>query len=270
MKPRSKKFDIANFDNLASFCFSYQHGEKDEDEISSDQVLVSKEINIDGNLMVQFRLISESSGKDLRTNNVYKYYYCPTDDKRIFVHVKHQVFEGGEVTGIENVDGRYGALASVHSKSGRIKRMRFGSILPYMHIHSENNIVKEYKLNTDPESKETVPSPTPPPRPGRRLRARGRAVRTQRRPRAWRGDAPVRGRPGARGALLGGGRRPRERRPLLPRGQRDPQADRRAREARRPLRGGPPGLRPRRGAARGGHVSHRGRSEQRERYVHVA
>ncbi len=154
MKPRSKKFDIANFDNLASFCFSYQHGEKDEDEISSDQVLVSKEINIDGNLMVQFRLISESSGKDLRTNNVYKYYYCPTDDKRIFVHVKHQVFEGGEVTGIENVDGRYGALASVHSKSGRIKRMRFGNILPYMHIYSENNIVKEYKLNIDPESKE--------------------------------------------------------------------------------------------------------------------
>jgi len=154
MKPKSKKFDIANFDNLASFCFSYQHGEKDEDEITSDQVLVSKEINIDGNLMVQFRIISESSGKDLKTNNVYKYYYCPTDDKRIFVHVKHQVFKGGEVTGIVNVDGRYGALASVHSKSGRIKKMRFGGILPYIHIHSENNIIKEYKLNTDPENKE--------------------------------------------------------------------------------------------------------------------
>jgi hypothetical protein len=154
MKPQSKKFDIANFDNLASFCFSYQHGKKDEDEISSDQVLLSKEINVDGNLMVQFKIISESRGKNLRTDNIYKYYYCPTDDKRIFVHVKHQVFKGDEVTGIINVDGRYGALASVHSKSGRIKKMRFGNILPFMHIYSENDIIKEYKLNTDPENKE--------------------------------------------------------------------------------------------------------------------
>ena len=154
MTPQSKKFDISNFDNLASFCFSYQHGKKDEDEISSDQVLISKEINVDGNLMVQFRMKSESSGKNLQTDNVYKYYYCPTDDKRIFVHVKHQVFDEAEVTGIVNVDGRYGALASVHSKSGRNKKMRFGNILPYMHVYSDNNNIKEYKLNTDPASKE--------------------------------------------------------------------------------------------------------------------
>ncbi|UCF49229.1 MAG: carboxypeptidase regulatory-like domain-containing protein [Thermoplasmatales archaeon] len=154
MKPKSIDFDTANFDNLASFILSYQHGKNDEDEISSDQVLVSKEIIVDGNLLVQFRIVSESSDKHLRTNNLYKYYYCPTDDKRISVHVKHQVFKESEVTGIENIDGRYGVIASVQSKSGKIKRMRFGEILPYIHVFSENSIIKEYKLNTDPENKE--------------------------------------------------------------------------------------------------------------------
>ncbi len=152
MKPNSRNFDTANFDNLASFILSYQHGTEDEDEVSSDQVLISKEIIVDGNLMVEFRIVSESNSKHLRTNNLYKYYYCPTDEKRISVHVKHQVFKESEVTGIENVDGRYGVLASVQSKSGRIKRMRFGEILPYIHIFSENNNIKEYKLNTDPEN----------------------------------------------------------------------------------------------------------------------
>jgi hypothetical protein len=152
MKPGSKEFDTRNFDNLASFIISYQHGKKDEDEISSDQSLISKEITVDGNLMIEFRIVSESNSKHLRTNNLYKYYYCPTDEQRISIHVKHQVFEESEVTGIENVDGRYGVIASVQSKSGRIKKMRFGEILPYIHIYSENNEIKEYRLNTDPEN----------------------------------------------------------------------------------------------------------------------
>ena len=152
MKPNSKDFDTNNFDNLASFIISYQDGEKDEDEVSSDQKLISKEITIDGNLMVEFRIVSESNSKHLRTNNLYKYYYCPTDEQRISVHVKHQVFKESEVTGIENIDGRYGVIASVQSKSGRIKKMRFGEILPYIHIYGENNAIKEYRLNTDPEN----------------------------------------------------------------------------------------------------------------------
>jgi hypothetical protein len=154
MKPESIDFDTNNFDNLASFIISYQHGNNDEDEISSDQSLISKEIIVDGNLMVEFRIVSESNSKHLRTNNLYKYYYCPTDEQRISVHVKHQVFKESEVIGIENVDGRYGVIASVQSKSGRIKKMRFGEILPYIHIYSENDAIKEYRLNTNPENNE--------------------------------------------------------------------------------------------------------------------
>ncbi|RLF52436.1 MAG: carboxypeptidase regulatory-like domain-containing protein [Thermoplasmata archaeon] len=153
-KPGTKEFGITSSDDIVSFCFSYQHGTKDKDEISSDQVLVSKEICVDGNLMVEFRIISESQKKDLRTTNVYKYYYSPTEDKRISVHVKHQVFEKGTVEGIENVDGRYGALLTYKSTSEKIQKMCFGEILPYLHVYGEDDRIKEYRLDPDPEGKE--------------------------------------------------------------------------------------------------------------------
>ena len=153
-KPGSKEFGITSSDDIVSFCFSYQHGAEDKNEVSSDQVLISKEICVDGNLMVEFRITSESQGKDLRTTNVYKYYYSPTEEERISVHVKHQVFEKGIVKGIENVDGRYGALFTYKSTSEKIKKMRFGEILPYLHIYGENDKIKEYKIDIDPEGKE--------------------------------------------------------------------------------------------------------------------
>ena len=40
MKPGTTEFDILNSDLLASFCFSYQRGEEDEDEIASDYTLL--------------------------------------------------------------------------------------------------------------------------------------------------------------------------------------------------------------------------------------
>jgi hypothetical protein len=154
-RPGSTDFNLMNSDGIASFSFSYQHGINEEDEISSDQSLVSKDIFVDGNLMVEFGIVSESFGKDMRTTNIYKYYYCPMPNKkRICVHVKHEVFKGENVEGIENIDGRYGALVSYKSTSERVKMMRFGEILPYLHVYDESDSIREYKLSTNPESKE--------------------------------------------------------------------------------------------------------------------
>jgi len=154
MKKNTEKFEIMNSDLLASFAFSYHHGVEDKHEISSDQLLVSKEISIDGNLMVELGIISESSNKQLRTSNIYKYYYCPTIDKRISVKVKHEVLEDVLVSGVVNVDGRYGTLISLKSKSIAIKKMCFGEILPYVHVYGENDRIKEFKMNKNPEGKE--------------------------------------------------------------------------------------------------------------------
>jgi len=154
MKPGSKDFGIIDSDSTVSFCFSYHKGFKDEDEISSDQKLVSKHINIDGNLMIEFGIISESDDENLRTSVIYKYYYCPAENKRINVNVKHQVFDECIVEGVINVDGRYGAIISYQSKSERIEKMRFGGIYPFLHVFSEDGNIKEYNMNLDPQGKE--------------------------------------------------------------------------------------------------------------------
>jgi hypothetical protein len=154
MKPNSKDFGITNSDGTVSFCFSYYKGIKEEDEISSDQQLISKYISIDGNLMIEFGIISESNDKNLRTSVKYKYYYNPGTNKRINVYVKHQVFNESLVEGITNVDGRYGSIISYQSKSERLEKMRFGDIYPFIHVYSENGEIKEYNMNTDPEGKE--------------------------------------------------------------------------------------------------------------------
>jgi hypothetical protein len=154
MKPGSKEFGITNSESTVSFSFAYHKGFEDKDEISSDQKLVSKNINIDGNLMVEFVIISESDDKNLRTTVVYKYYYCPTENKRINANVKHQVFEECTVKGLTDVDGRYGAIISYQSKSERIEKMRFGEIYPFLHVYSEEGSIKEYNINTNPKGKE--------------------------------------------------------------------------------------------------------------------
>jgi hypothetical protein len=153
-QPQSTTFDILNSDLLASFSFAYQEGTEETDEVSSDQVLISKEIIQDGNLMVEFGIISESTNGNLRTTNVYKYYYSPTTTKRMNVHVKHEVLKECIVKGIENVDGRYGAIISYRSRSAGFQKMCFGDILPYLHVYGENNRIKEYQMDTQPENKE--------------------------------------------------------------------------------------------------------------------
>jgi hypothetical protein len=152
-KPGTKDFGLLNSDDLVSFGFSYNEGVEDKDEKSSDQVLVSKGVSIDGNLMTEFKIVSESYDKNLRTTNYYKYYYCPGEAKRICVRVKHQVLDNVRVYGIEDLDGRYGAIFSFKSTSEKIQKMRFGEILPYLHVSGEDGKLREYNMILNPEGK---------------------------------------------------------------------------------------------------------------------
>ena len=152
MKPGFKNFDVTNSDYIAAFSFAYNFGPNDEDQISSDNKLISKQISIDGNLMIQVSIVSESQDKNIRTQNTYKYYYCPTEHKRVLVQVKHQVFKEFIVRGQVNVDGTYGGLISYRARGGRNQKLKFGEIFPYLHVSGENDQIKEYMLNTNPES----------------------------------------------------------------------------------------------------------------------
>jgi len=152
-KEKKEEFDLLNMDQIVSLAFSYYYGNDEEDESASDQKFVYKDIFIDGNLMVEFGIISESNLKDIRTAVVYKYYYTPQEDKRISVKVKHNITKNILVYGKENIDGRFGAFVSFKSRNPVIKRMNFGDIYPYLHFYSEEDKIDTYQMNVDPESK---------------------------------------------------------------------------------------------------------------------
>ena len=152
MKPDTKKLDILNSDLLTSFAFSYQNGPDDANEVSSDQVLTGKEITITGNLMVEFIINSESTDGVIHTSNIYRYYHSPIDDKRINVHVSHDISSDIIINEDENNDGRFGTIFAYHSKSESLKKMQFGEILPYLHVYSEDKRIEEYNLILNPES----------------------------------------------------------------------------------------------------------------------
>lgn len=152
--PNSESFDLFNIDQIASFSFSMQAGEDESDEVTSECSLISKKIFTDGNLMVEFGIISESQQGEIRTTAMYKYYYNPGVDKRLCVHVRHEVNQDLTVKGIENLDGRYGSFATFKSRNPKVDSLNFGEIFPSLYFTNEQNIIEQYQMITNPESKD--------------------------------------------------------------------------------------------------------------------
>jgi hypothetical protein len=153
LKRETENFDLLDADQVQSFAFSYHYGSEEHEESSSDQSFVHKKIFVDGNLMIEFGIISESDKKDIRTTAIYKYYYSPLEDKRLCIRVKHQMFSDAIVSGITNIDGRFGTMISIRSHNPAINLLNFGEIYPYLHFHGKHNTVEEYQMNLDPETK---------------------------------------------------------------------------------------------------------------------
>lgn len=153
-KKDAKKFDILGADQIVSFAFSYYYGSNEKDESSSDQVFIDKKIFVDGNLMVEFGIISESIKKDIQTTAIYRYYYYPLDEKRINVHVKHEMLKDATVQGIDNIDGRFGSIISIKSRSAAVESLNFGEIYPYLNFYDENDKIEQYQLNQNPATKD--------------------------------------------------------------------------------------------------------------------
>jgi hypothetical protein len=153
-KKDTKVFDVLGSDQIVSFAFSYYYGSKEKDESSSDQVFIDKKIFVDGNLMVEFGIISESKKKDIQTTAIYRYYYYPLDEKRINVHVKHEMLKDVTVQGIDNVDGRFGSLISIKARSATVDSLNFGEIYPYLNFYGEDDKIDQYQLNQNPATKD--------------------------------------------------------------------------------------------------------------------
>ncbi|MEE8565909.1 MAG: carboxypeptidase regulatory-like domain-containing protein [Candidatus Thermoplasmatota archaeon] len=145
-----------NGDPIASFDFKYSYGEDLFDYSSTSQKLISKDIVNDGNLMIEFGMISKSKLDDLQTTANYKYYHCPSFSKtRIHVHIKHEALEDISLNDViildTNTDGTYATLQTQAVKSKTIDDLNFGEIQPYLHFNNEINTLTEFEVDTDPD-----------------------------------------------------------------------------------------------------------------------
>jgi len=154
IKPNSKEFEAINVDQFASFAMLYStDGVKIDYTGTSWTRNPSKSILVDGNLMVRLRIKSISQENTIKTDNIYTYYYCPSETKRMVVNVNHEVLKTCEISGSKILDGTYASLLTFKGRSAAIEKINIGTILPSIHLYAEDNTIKEYFVPCDPTSK---------------------------------------------------------------------------------------------------------------------
>jgi len=151
-----KDFSYKYWDRLASFCFQYRDPSLPvgQDTITTRMKLISSEIFVDGNIMVQFGIVSTNSRDDAKTTDIYKYYYSPLDLKRICVHVKHEILKDINVAEAEKLDGEYAFTSGFKTRSEANAFLNTGEILPFLHYYNKDDNVKEIPADTDPKSRD--------------------------------------------------------------------------------------------------------------------
>lgn len=146
LKPGSTKVLPKNGEQIASFNFVYWWKETENDKYvpkSTSDILVEKQTFVDGNLMVKFGIVSRSKDETLQTTVIYKYYYNPSEDKRIYTHVKHEVIGFPLETGVD-IDVSYLTVNCGGVKSSTISDLNFGAIPPYIHFYgTEEKIISQ-------------------------------------------------------------------------------------------------------------------------------
>jgi len=149
-KESTEFFYPKNSEHVAYFNFNIWVNKGDEQTfLSTSQKLASKDILVDGNLMVQSIIVSESENGEIRSTNTYKYYYCPTEHKRIYVHAKHEIID--ELPEGDEIPIAFGLINKVDINSP-IDELNSGEIPPYIHFYSEKDRVITYDLDTNPEN----------------------------------------------------------------------------------------------------------------------
>ncbi len=154
VKPNEKIFETNTIDQLAAFDF--RHGVKGEPDFTGPAAAtkVYKNVLVDGNLMVRLRIESSSPQGDIKTDNIYTYYYCPTDTKKLFINVNNEVIKTVDIVDPEIFDGNYAGIITIKSRSKTIEKMNVGNLLPFIHLYDEDETIKEYSVPQDPDSVE--------------------------------------------------------------------------------------------------------------------
>jgi hypothetical protein len=151
MKDHSTDPEPKNIEMISGFPSYYQITE--EEYPGTGEVLVNKEILIDGNLMVKFRIVSQSRNGVIQSDNVYTYYHNPREDvNRIRVKSEVKALQQFEV-GKGFVSPCYGIMYTFRVRSW-LSELNFGDIMPFTHLYTKQESVREWRVPTNPSNPE--------------------------------------------------------------------------------------------------------------------
>ncbi len=152
LKPNSTEFETVNAEQIASFTMTYSinpSGENTGTDLASN---IKKSVIVDGNLMARIRIEGFAPDNEIKTDNIYTYYYKPTSTKSLNVNVNHEILKKINIEGDEEREGTYASLSTIKARSATIEKMNIGEILPEIHFYSEDEKIKEYSMPVDPNS----------------------------------------------------------------------------------------------------------------------
>ena len=150
--PNARFLETNTIEQLASF--DLRVGVEGEPDYTgpSAATKANKAILVDGNLMVRIWVESTGPQGNIKTDNIYTYYFCPTETKRIFVNVNHDVLKAIDIEDPDVLDGAYTGIITIKSRSTTIEKMNVGNLLPNLNLYDESDSIKEYYVPPDPES----------------------------------------------------------------------------------------------------------------------
>ncbi len=151
-KPNSKIFETYNIDQLAVFDMRYGINPQPGYEGTSWAENVKKTVLVDGNLMVRVRLEAESPKGNILSDNIYTYYHSPTENKKIVVDCYHEILSDIYVEEPSLLDGTYGGIVSIKSRSSTIEKMNVGSILPKLYVYTEDETINDFSVPQNPST----------------------------------------------------------------------------------------------------------------------
>jgi len=150
--PRSKKVETNNLDQLGVFDMRYGTIAQPGYMGSSWATSVKKAVLVDGNLMIRVRIEGISPRDDIKSDNTYTYYHSPIEKRRIFVNAHHEVLKDINVEEPSILDGTYGGIVSIKSRSSSIDKMNVGEILPQIYLYNEENEIYKFDVPQNPDS----------------------------------------------------------------------------------------------------------------------
>lgn len=153
-KPNSTAVETYNLDQVGFFDFRYGVPGEPDYIGTSWSTEITKKILVQGNLMVRVRLECISPRGDLKSDNIYTYYYSPTNAKKILVDCHHEMLKSITIEEPTVLDGVIGGITSIKARSASIEKMNVGEILPMVYIYSADNTVQEYSVPQNPDSTE--------------------------------------------------------------------------------------------------------------------